>query len=224
MRSQTLVTEKTNAIWKYTDGGTYHYFEWTKEASDDKYYTDTIYAIQDFPKKNDWKIYFDAGKSKVATLTHYDTTKRTINTKHFNKQGKLIKELEFKYSSRKKCNPAFIDAKDVIFLKAYRNDSLVYEIQGLGTSLFHKYKNPFTKVHYEKRVYYKDGEHHSDETGESIRTYYENGAIKSICSTYMTVEIDKEGNQMTFENFDCNEFDKNGCIIKDQQKKADIDK
>ncbi|MBK7311925.1 MAG: hypothetical protein IPI93_14410 [Sphingobacteriaceae bacterium] len=155
---------------------------------------------------------------------HFDLAKKTINSKHFNRQGKLIKELEAKYFNSKKYNPAFIDAKNVVYIKAYRNDSLIYEIQGFNTSLFHKYKNPFTKKHFEKRVYYKKGEYHADVIGETIWEYHENGIIKSICSGYIEVTIDKENNaEIATEILTCTQFDKNGCLIKDP-KQADNNK
>jgi len=222
--SQSLITDYDTIVWKYRNSGTYDHIEWATEADEDKFYKDTIYAIQFFPKKNDWKVYFDASKTKVATLVHFDAAKKTINTKHFNRQGKLIKELEAKYFNSKKYNPAFIDVKNVVYLKAYQSDSLVCEIQGFNTSLLHKYKNPFTKRHFEKRVYYKDGQYHADEIGETIWEYHENGIIKSICSTYINVENDKEGNQISTEVFNCNQFDKSGCLIKTQPKQADTDK
>jgi hypothetical protein len=219
-----LITEYDTIVWKYINGGAYYYFEWDNEVDDDKYYIDTIYALQSFPKQNDWKIYFDANKSKVATLVHFDKAKNIINTKHFNLKGKLIKELEAKYNDPLNYNPAFVDAKNVIFLKAYRNDSLIYEIQGSNTSILLKYRNPFTKKHFEKRVYYTDGQYYSEEIGQTIWKYYENGVIKSICNSHVEVKDDEQGNQYSVRISNCNHFDENGCLIKDQSKKSDTGK
>lgn len=210
--SQTLITDKDKTVWTFKNGYTYD-FEWTNEASDDKFFTDTIYAIQFFPKRNDWKVYFDATKTKIATLIHYDTINKTINTKHFNRQGKLIKELEARYFSRKSYNPAFINVKNVIYLKAYHNDSLIYEIRGFNTSLLFKYKNYLTKRHFEKRIYYREGEYNDEEIGDNTWDYYENGAIKSICNSYIEDEMSKDGVNTRTRIFKCEHFDKNGCII-----------
>jgi hypothetical protein len=215
--SQNLITDKDRAVWTFKNGYTYD-FEWTTEADDDKCFKDTIYAIQFFPKKNDWKVYFDLNKTKIATLLHFDTINKTINTKHFNRQGKLIKELEANYTNRKNYNPAFIKVENVIYLKAYLNDTLIYEIKGHKTSLYIKYQNFKTKRHFEKTTYYAEDKdfHRDEEIGGTFIDYYENGKIKSYCSRHTVKETNKDGVTICVSVSDCKEFDNNGCMIQEK--------
>jgi hypothetical protein len=212
-QAQSIITDKH--LWTFSGGYTYD-FEWTEEQSADKFFTDTLYAVQFFPTKNDWKIYFDASRSKIATLVHYDSIRKIINTKHFSRQGKLLKELELVYINKKAFNPAFPKVKSINYVKSYINDSLVCEITGMRTSILIKYNNHRTQRHFEKRIFYKEDKLRDEEIGETLTAYYENGNLKSICTAYSLNETDDQGNQYSVLIPTCTSFDVNGCIIKDK--------
>jgi hypothetical protein len=212
-QAQSITTDKQ--LWTFSAGHTYD-FEWTKEQSDYKFFNDTLYAVQFFPTKNDWKIYFDASKTKIATLVHYDSIKKTINTKHFSRQGKLIKELEANYINKKTYNPAFFKIKNIIYMKSYVNDSLICEIKGMQTSIVIKYNNQKTKKRFEKKVFYKEDKFRDEEIGEITTEYFESGNKKSICDSYSLTEMDEQGNQYSVLIPTCTYFDINGCILKDK--------
>jgi hypothetical protein len=210
--SQTFKNPDTKNVWTFHN----YELEWTNEVVDENCFIDTIYSIQFFPQKNDWKIYFDEHKIKVATLLHFDTLQKTINTKHFNRQGKLIKELQAYYFDKKNYNPTFIKLKNIIYLKTFLHDSLIYELQGANTSLFIKYKNFITKRHFESRTYYADSERMNEEIGKAFIDYYENNKIKTYCTSYIKNENLEDGSVISYRISDCKEFDRNGCIIQEK--------
>lgn len=202
--SQTFVSDKKN-VWSFT------FYEFAGNVDKEGIYTDTLYTIQKFPVKNDWKIYYDDKKNLVATVIHYDTIKKTVTTRHYQRTGKLLQEYCAKYKSKKKCNPANARLEDFQYLKMYRGDSLICEMIGQKQMITVKYRNSFTNEFFDQTMFFSTGSWPDDYIGSSIWRYYENGTIKSICRT--TREDDEMGTTLFLE---CKNFDANGCIIADK--------
>jgi hypothetical protein len=160
-------------------------------------------------------VFFDGTKIKIATLIHFDTINKTINTKHFNKLGKLIMELHATYSNRKNYNPAFIHVKNIIYLKAFQNDSLIYETKGFKTSLLIKYKNPKTKQHFEKRVFYREGNTKMKKWVIRILIFMKMELSNQFAIHILLWKQTKKATKFTHV-YTCRKFDLNGCIIKDE--------
>lgn len=201
VQAQSIPSDKL--MWNFS-----HYnFEYSTDKLDD-----TLYVIQFFPKKNNWKVYFDKQKIDVATLYNYDTVKNTINIKHFNRQGKLIKELQLSYFNSEKLNPGFPKIENLISLKSYIDDSLICEIKGFKSSIQIDYKNHRTNEYFFQNVYYQQGEHTDEEIGKTKYVYYQNGHLKQICSSIVYEYIDDE---VTYAKLcpNCINFDINGCVI-----------
>lgn len=183
-------------------------FEYVEEY-DKSYLRDTICLIQGFLRKDEWKIYWDPLKSKVATHIQFDSLKQIVTSKHYNKSGMLTKELQAYCKSKKNYNPAYPDIKDILFLKTYFNDSLICKIIGNKNSLLFNFSNYLTKKYFEKIVFYRD----NDIIGEDTWEYYDNKALKAICNEYRVPSFDRQGNAISVCINKCTRFDKNGCIL-----------
>lgn len=204
---QTLIGQNT-----VSDSKTVWCFQWYDFAgnlNEEGVPTDTLYTIQKFPQKNDWKIFYDNKKTTVATVIHYDSVKKIITTRHFQRNGKLLQEYCAKYKSKKWCNPATARLIDFQYLKIFRNDSLICEMTGQKQLITVKYRNHYTKEFFDQTMFFSTGSWPDDYIGSNVWKYYENGTIKSICRT---IRQDDETGTMLF--LECKNFDSNGCIIK----------
>lgn len=203
LTSQTVVSDKKN-VWRFT------FYEFAGNLDKEGVYNDTLYTIQKFPIKNDWKIYFDDKKTLIATSLHYDTLTKTIITRHYSRTGKLLQEHCAKYKSKKSCNPASPRLADFQFLKMFNSDSLTCEMIGQVQMITVKYRNSFTKDFFDQTMFFSNESYRDDFIGSSVWKYYENGKIKSVCRT---TRKDEEMGTMLF--LECKDFDINGCLIKD---------
>lgn len=199
--SQDIVTD-SKVVWRFTG------YKFTQNMDEGRS-TDTLYTIQKFPPKNDWKIYYDSKKTRIATLIHYDSTKKTITSQHFQRDGKLLQEFCASYKDKKGTNPAYARVADFHHLKMFADDSLICHMTGQKEIITVKYRNYITKVFFDQTMFFSTSSWLDDLIGSTLWRYYENGNIKAVCTSRR--EYTETVSLLILE---CRNFDENGCLTK----------
>ncbi len=204
LSSQTIISDK--AVWSFK------WYNFAGDLDDEEVPIDTLYTIQKFPKKNDWKIFFDISKTVVATEIHYDSIKKIITTKNYKRNGELIQEFYASYKDKKSCNPASARLKCFKYLKIYNGDGLICEMKGQVQVITVRYRNYINNKYFDQTMYFSEVDSWRDDyLGPDVWKYYQNGNIKSMCKT---IREDHETETLLF--LKCKNFDTNGCIILDK--------
>ncbi len=193
-------------VWSFS------YYEFAGNLNHDDVFKDTLYTIQKFPPANDWKIYFDSLKGTVATIIHFDSINRTLTTKHYQRNGKLIWEYCTGYKNKKSCNPASSRLNQLKYIKIFRADSLICEMTGQEQLISVRYRNYFSEVFFDQTMYFSTVDSWRDDfIGSDVWKYYKNGNLKSVCKT-----VREDDTEATILFLTCKDFDMNGCLIKDK--------